>query len=498
MPIKKKLLSNTVHFSITGEFVTQMARTWVMEGDYKRALKMLTGDLPGFTYEMAVDLLTGRSKLVGVDDLYLEEDDPSKCEEYLKQVGYLYDGRWSYRGTTYVPRSKVTNYGPHDGATVLSDTPYRAFIESHGLYPAGVKVPDGAYWERAKNYCEAPEDVAVFVCVDPTKPLASSSFVIWKVAKEAPPWLTEHSCVNEAFAAYTQQHRVRETGHLEVYGKPLHTSCYKTTQTSAGLEDVSEVLAEGLPSKVLEEMRDDLRGETDEECEDRLGAAITARALRWQAAIKQQAAGNFVEKEWNGTTYQIPKVPLERWCLAMIQRGYDAHGSDKVLKMPEWTNVCPPGLKMLMDNQDHSDWLVGAGFCLEQDYARNSKFRQWMDDLLFSYQEEIYGFEVAVFVGKGMGFGITKQADDPTLGPGDVLVVPNAGPQYQLAAQLVCKEPMGFVICEVGGPLAHLVTVGKELGIKLIRVKDAMRVLQPSCLVEADFDKGKFRIVANV
>jgi phosphohistidine swiveling domain-containing protein len=73
-----------------------------------------------------------------------------------------------------------------------------------------------------------------------------------------------------------------------------------------------------------------------------------------------------------------------------------------------------------------------------------------------------------------------------------VLVVPTAGVEYDLAA-----AKAGAIICEVGGPLAHLVIVSRERGRPIVRIEGAMKMYQPGMCVKLDLDKGEVRVVAD-
>lgn len=63
-----KLSSGTVHFTVTGEFITQQARSfWAAEDEPEKALRLLKC-LYGITDAQIMDVLEGRSQLVGDSD----------------------------------------------------------------------------------------------------------------------------------------------------------------------------------------------------------------------------------------------------------------------------------------------------------------------------------------------------------------------------------------------------------------------------------------------
>lgn len=71
----------TVHFSIQGEFITERARELWEEGEYKQAMDVLDC-LIGSTLEQRIEIIEGRKKLIGVNDLDLVSDDWTPPEGY--------------------------------------------------------------------------------------------------------------------------------------------------------------------------------------------------------------------------------------------------------------------------------------------------------------------------------------------------------------------------------------------------------------------------------
>ncbi len=70
--------TETVCFKITGEFVTRHCRDLWVEGSYDAALRFLEVSLPSMPRSNAEDVITGKSKLVGVNDLCLEADNATE------------------------------------------------------------------------------------------------------------------------------------------------------------------------------------------------------------------------------------------------------------------------------------------------------------------------------------------------------------------------------------------------------------------------------------
>ncbi len=73
--------TRTVHFSISGEFITDQARQFWSEFQFKKAFDLLDCMI-GMTKEQQISILAGKNKLVGVNDLDMIEDDWTPPEGY--------------------------------------------------------------------------------------------------------------------------------------------------------------------------------------------------------------------------------------------------------------------------------------------------------------------------------------------------------------------------------------------------------------------------------
>ena len=65
-----------LHFSISGEFITNFARSRYIEtNDKDAAVTLLCRDIKEMPRSIAEDIVLGKKKLVGVNKVYLEDDD---------------------------------------------------------------------------------------------------------------------------------------------------------------------------------------------------------------------------------------------------------------------------------------------------------------------------------------------------------------------------------------------------------------------------------------
>ena len=116
--------TGTMHFSVTGEFMTHMSRTLYWDDlEFDKGLHLLTAGLMGMTEKIAIDIIFGRKKLIGTNDLDIVDDTsdfkkthadilkvakrkfkPEIEEEFIQQqemwrLGYNEDGEQIWRAT---------------------------------------------------------------------------------------------------------------------------------------------------------------------------------------------------------------------------------------------------------------------------------------------------------------------------------------------------------------------------------------------------------------
>lgn len=71
----------TVHFSVEGEFLTELARDLFVEDTPKKAVRFLTESLIGMPEELAIEIVTGKKRLTGTNDVLVEDDPLGNIEK---------------------------------------------------------------------------------------------------------------------------------------------------------------------------------------------------------------------------------------------------------------------------------------------------------------------------------------------------------------------------------------------------------------------------------
>ena len=117
-------------------------------------------------------------------------------------------------------------------------------------------------------------------------------------------------------------------------------------------------------------------------------------------------------------------------------------------------------MKLMLDSPYHTDWMLGAGLDLTEDYGFNSPVTNAAHQEMFRLQDELGDFEVTVLSDCGPVTGIVGA---------EIAVLPDLTKQH---TEIALKSKA--LIAEQGGMLAHLTLVGMKAGITIFRVPDAI------------------------
>lgn len=184
----------------------------------------------------------------------------------------------------------------------------------------------------------------------------------------------------------------------------------------------------------------------------------------------------------------VPKLPLACWSIKM------AGGRHELMYKP----YSPQGLKLPTDCRYHSDWMVAAGLDLLKDYRSGNPIQNaaWLWG--HEYQKAQLGVEHMVLSHHGRAQGRLRFATpDNAAGiePGDIVVLPHAGPQYQLHLEQACRGGGGGGIALIGHQAAHLCKISRERGITLVLVPRIKTHFVEGQLVCVDPDTGTVNAV---
>src|SRR5690606_19629383 len=175
-----------IHFSISGEYITDIVRQFILEDKWETATALLLEDIHGMDYNTAVNIMTGKARLVGKDsgiDLEMIED-----HEYSRNLQYHYGARYHDRlnNIWYEPYAVVTSFGDRDHSWSMKEYGTGSSKEKRAMFYADDRT----------------SDMAVMISLDGVNHLYDTSDVIalFRRVHSAPLWMkNKNQSTEEAF-----------------------------------------------------------------------------------------------------------------------------------------------------------------------------------------------------------------------------------------------------------------------------------------------------------
>lgn len=449
------------HFTVTGAAMTEIARDLLLSDEPGQAYRLIADNLIGEgAMEAALGVMKGTHDLAGdsTDGLKLvAAEDNEALRGFKENYRYIYAGRHRTRGGWRRPVAKVVAYGPRDAKWATDRVP-------QGLEGSMAMAAWGK--ERARYHCCEDETVELLELPDKGK-----MYIIWEPCSEAPHWVRPPISLQEALDQALEAGRTLEE---------------RPSKFERELEE-QEMLAEVQASRA--------RARATQESEE----AQDQREREWEAKIKEigekvraQAGDDTFELELkNGRKLAVPRAPFIRWALCR---------TDQKDTAPDWENIAPVGVKMQLDNPDHTDWVLGSGLTLEEAYTDEVSDVAW--GVAHEFQEqarhpkmEYPGILAAM---KQLSDTIHKAAiivdsgeRTGTVGE-DIAVFPDS--HGARAKQL---DGIIGAIVEKGGKLAHFAIVSKGLGVTVMRHPEACELFKPGTRVQLNSKTGRIIILED-
>lgn len=476
----------TASFQIDGRRVTEIARERALCGNLMAALELL-GDTPGITLEQAHDVLEGKRRLAGVNEFRLEDEEAdirdSWAEEWLGQVEDVYFDNKVRRYYRVLAVRNINDCGPNDKETKLlehwarrtlfSGQPYTRFLsqEQKAKLTAQLYFPDEGDIEVRPLRC-GPDWYMLYVLELPRHQLV--------------PWV-----------------------------RP------KLEQGEPG---IPRMLAEGLvvDLRSLEqkyELCPDLKAFCDEDGRPHEGAAVdelapetvcdaTRTSQRDDTALIEQCRAAIIattdaDNEWGWLTVEYEdegqsktlRIPHRALLHVAYRRAYRFR--EVPYFVPPYRIVAPMDFKQADDDGCHTDAWMGTGLPMDWVYDRTKPATQAFDKAIDDLQREHLRLRDLTILHRGSsGRWVTGQAIDPEgLAQADpdrhyLLVLPHAGVEFDTVARKASA-----IITEVGGKLAHLVTVSRERDIPVVRMDAALQKIVPGQHLVLDLLEGTLEIL---
>ena len=545
-------------FRITGESFTHRVQQFMLDDDPGRAYRLATGigsDDPAedATVErIARRLCEGEIALEGDESGMdvVERDHP----EYRRRIAWLFAGRIRIQGTWYQPIAYVEDVGPmdltNDHGVVVRKNGNRGFVGRAWHYAGKDEiVADDVIFHEGSMRLEREvifqrcEERPAWQTPPRTTQLALEEFLaagrwlekrghvrLYGTAGWPEDWLNrwpnrlppiEPGPPGDGPPTYLRDEARRREAKREADEVRRMTDADRSVAIKVGLihepqpssspQSVDEARYAMIPdiriaAQAAEEIdpvgaREAKRREQEREerlREERQREEEMSRQRRLadlRGAILAQAGDDLIEFTWPAEgevpagSVMIPRAPFLIWSFSRLP--YYRH------VLPAWKTICPTGMKMNLDDPNHTDWIVGGGLDPEdRDLYWGAKADAAMD-LRSRLQDEFDAREraldeaVTVLVAGPRALAtVVHGQPGMTPPPGHVVVLPDLRTRYLWSVQGAAA-----VISEVGGEVAHLVQISREGGVPVLRAEGALSRWPEGTLVEVDSEERTVRRV---
>lgn len=439
-------------WTITGEFITRMARTWVLERRWDDAIRWLKDSLMDIEYDHIMAILAGKAKVIGDSNtgIFLEDEDldDTETKKYVRDYMFLYGGIYTRYENHYQPYAVVRDFGPADvhlGNEPRHKRESRFYHQNRAMYYAHTPATDTCFSLRYTKIAGP-----------------SRMWILWKRVDKPPLWIKTYHEPQEALDEYIQYHNLEVTGYSTLYPAGTFTA----------------------PSTWL-------KGRLDKDKQEQLEADADARYRRRVEEIREEIFNKTTE--WivlttkEGEQYQVPKAPFEQWALSRTEYRHPS----------TWTSISPRDFKMVNDDPLHTDWVIGAGIMPDEIY--DDKYRSLVTAAygeMLRIQQRVrnipaLGKPCAVLNGTGTVSGVAVwPCRNQEVALGSIIIIPEAGPEYYVAMVSACRNGTGAVITETGGKLCHLATQAWELGARIVQVENALMEFSAGTFLTVNCDEG--------
>lgn len=486
------MTTGVAHFRITGQAFTRLVQERMLDdapdAAYRLATSIGSGDpaVDDTIPKIAQRLCDGKAALEG-DERSMQV--VSKAHrKYQTRIAWLHAGRIRLRDRWWQPVAYVQDVGPMD---LKNDHGVPTYTPSGGR---GIK-------NRGWHYCGKDEIVVDHVSYkDPESPHFERE-VIFRACVERPHWHQPPTSPQAALDEYLAAGRTLEKrGHSTSYGRdperwpsgyPGRSWQREPDPPAGGPARFHGATPNAAMRRKLEEQEREAREKAEEE--SRLRRVADLRAL-----ILAQAGDDLIELAWEargevpaGKT-MVPRAPFVLWAFARL-KWY-------ARLLPTWKTISPGGMKMAMDEPNHTDWVIGGGFDpLDRDLYWGGAKAEAADRLRSRLQDEfderqrVEDEKVTTLVAGAKVTGVVVHGHPgETPAPGLVVVVPNLHTRYLWAV-----TGAAAVISEEGGEVAHLVQVAREQAIPVVRAERALERWSEGDVVEVDAEARTVRVVSR-
>lgn len=203
MSTKTKIQS--VCFTITGEFMTDHARSLVVENEWENAVRFLNKSLVGIDFNTIVAVLSGTTEFTGDSNVGIGLTKKADVK-YMQRLDEMYGHYVRIGQKWFVPYSYVTSYGFHDISYYKDNFSTVNFDQRRNLN-ADQEVSDS----RARFYCKDKDKDRIFCLKCPDREMHC---VLFEKIAAPPVWMDVEKTPQQAVNACRN---LQEDGHLFRY-----------------------------------------------------------------------------------------------------------------------------------------------------------------------------------------------------------------------------------------------------------------------------------------
>lgn len=462
-----KVHKGTVNFSVEGGFITEHFRSLVSEGEWRKAFEGLKDSLVGITTDQVYSVLSGHSKLEGVNHIDMVEDTAYQNNEWVKEQYYPYTRDICLiDGKLYQHYNTVEALNQDDVQGALDDICLKS-VPANG----SASVPLVFNMHRALQYADNKfNDLALIIGED---------WYLFKPVENEPSypaWLSRKDYENliEPLSKLVQQAKEELDDHEEYANS--HFDEVRAAEATKALT--------GAKSGLDEYMQQTMEADS---------ALADIDGLKQRIAEQADKKGGWLElvDKKTGKQYRIPKNAFLRWCL----------NDNPMYDTIDWSAISPRTLKSAGDDPNHTDWWLFTGEELTQAQNDDVPAVRFFFNQRHKWHEKMTGSNIKPLLRgshKGFDKAYVRHVDTPDkidfINENDVIVIPNASPDFEAVAHR-CAEKGSILITETGGKLCHLATIGREFGLTLYLLPDAMKLLPVGSQVKLNVKEDDIKLL---
>lgn len=428
-------------FQISQQSIIQTARNKVLDGDWRDGLNYLVDSFTGMTLDIACSILSGQKTIS--DEALIDENDTEYKQEFqdIYSYGLFWNDNVLYEQTRLITMQDIHN------SIVMRNI-------SHDI-PKAVEYVELYMLEKNEQAFLIESSSSKYIAVIAKK----------KDKNSLPLWLKYedfYSSYKKLYQTLYPERKTESVSKIEYNTSSLDSFDIKykeaialNTATAHGFENTKD-FSTFLREPILK--------------------AIKEKGISWKEMNLTLEGKEYTLKYPYDVAmaFALSKTPLKNIA-------------------PKWQTVSKSGIKMDNDSALHTDLWLSMGYDLNgSEYIKSNTDYILFNNLVSELQKtQFKGSDFTILNSCSLNSfsGHIVDINSKNITKKDIIVIPHAGPEFQVQA-----FKAGLVICEVGGKLSHLAIVGREEGVPLIRVDNAMKLFSTGTKLSINFETAEIHV----